>query len=154
MAKHYRLIPDESNNWEVAAFLLIDHLYMPNAHRPNVRFSRIDLHSPIKSLDFIEKLLGPIGYVVNKTLNNSISSAITRLEDNGYLKCDDGECILTNEGFNRSQEIKAKYKKGNLVPIGKTKEAFNSLSGLSENDLKDLIEKVKKNINGSKGIKY
>ena len=27
MAKNYKLIPGENNNWEMASFLLIDHLY-------------------------------------------------------------------------------------------------------------------------------
>ena len=32
MAKNYKLIPGETNNWEVAAFLLIDNLYISNFH--------------------------------------------------------------------------------------------------------------------------
>ena len=143
MAKHYRLIPDESSNWEVAAFLLIDHLHMPNARLPSITFSRIDMHSSIKSLGFIEKLLSPIGYEVNKTLDKSISSAITRLENKGYLKCDDGQCILTNEGFDRLQEIKAKYEEGNRVTIGKTKEITEVLKNLSTDEQKRIMEMLK-----------
>lgn len=154
MAKNYKLIPGENSNWEVASFLLIDHLYISSTRISHIEFSRTDMHSSTAALNFIEKLLGSINYVVNKTLNNSISSAITRLEEKKYLNCEAGECILTNKGFNRLQEIKAKYEEGNRVPIGKIKEAFNSLSNLSENDLKDLIEKVEKNESGSKGIKY
>jgi len=144
MAKHFRLIPDESSNWEVAAFLLIDHLYMPNERLTNNEFSRTDMHSSIKSLDFIEKLLGSIDYEVKKTLNNSISSAITRLEDKGYVKCEDGYCTLTSEGFNRLKEIKYKYKKSDRKPIGKTKEFTDAFKNLSADEQKKLIEKLKK----------
>jgi hypothetical protein len=118
MAKHYKLIPGENNNWEVAAFLLIDHLYTTSSRISHIEFSRTDMHSSTNALNFVEKLLGPIGYVVDKTLSNSISSAITRLEQKGYLKCGDGQCLLTDDGYNRFQEIKDKYIKNNLEAIG------------------------------------
>ena len=95
MAKNYKLIPGETNNWEVAAFLLIDYLYISNFQLSHIEFTRSDMHSSAKALDFIENLLGPIGYVVDNTLSNSISSAVTRLEKKGYLKCWEGHCILT-----------------------------------------------------------
>ncbi|WP_299983129.1 hypothetical protein [Desulfobacula sp.] len=152
MAKNYQLIPGENNNWEVAIFLLIDHLYTPSTQVLHIEFSRVDMHSSINALDFIEKLLGPIDYVVDKTLSNSISSAITRLERNGYLKCEDGQCILTNNGFNRLQEIKGKYVKTNKEPIGLNKELIEAVIKANKKiekaikDSKDLSEDQKKEI--------
>ena len=67
MAKNYKLIPGETNNWEVAAFLLIDYLYISNFQLSHIEFTRSDMHSSAKALDFIENLLGPIGYVVDNT---------------------------------------------------------------------------------------
>jgi hypothetical protein len=142
MAKNFRLIPDERNNWEVAMFLLIDNLYRPN--EPKITFSRTDMHSSIRALNFIEKLLGPIGYEVNKTLGNSISSAITSLVKKGYLKCADGQCELTNEGFNRLQVLKDKFDKNDNVAIGKNKKVFDLISTLSMDELKKALEIARK----------
>ena len=61
MAKNYKLIPGETNNWEVAAFLLIDYLYISNFQLSHIEFTRSDMHSSAKALDFIENLLGPSG---------------------------------------------------------------------------------------------
>jgi len=118
MAKYAQLIRGDDKNWEVAAFLLIDRLYVSSLQTSRIEFSRIDMHSSTRSLNFIEELLGPIGYVVDNTLSNSISSAITRLEQDGYMKREDDQCILTNTGLKRLAEIKSKYKKGNEEPIG------------------------------------
>jgi len=141
MAKNYELIPGERNNWEVSIFLLIDYFYVSSSRMPHISFTRTDIHSSIKSLNFIEKLLGPLGYVVDKTLSNSMSSAITRLDQKGYLKCEDGECILTNEGVNRLQEIKDKYEKNNEVAIGKNRKVFDALKSLDPETRKTVIEK-------------
>ena len=54
MAKNYKLIPGETNNWEVAAFLLIDYLYISNFQLSHIEFTRSDMHSSAKALDFIE----------------------------------------------------------------------------------------------------
>ncbi len=143
MAKNIRLIPDESSNWEVAVFLLIDYCFKPNPSLPSLKYSRTDIHSSIKSLNFIEKLLGSIGYEVKKTLSNSISSAITSLEKNGYIICDDGQCILTEKGFSRLQEIKTKYDEKKKVPIGKTKEMIKALQNCSIDEVERLLQKNK-----------
>jgi len=68
--------------------------------------------------------------VVNKTLNNSISSAVTRIEQKGYLHCLYGECSLTDSGFSRLCEIMSKYEKNNEQPIGKYQLAFQALKNL------------------------
>lgn len=141
MAKNFRLIPGENNNWEVAAFLLIDHLYISSSRISYVEFSRSDTHSSINALNFIENLLGPIGYVVNRTLSNSISSAITRLEQHGYLKCEYGQCSLTNNGQKRLHEIKEKYTKTKKEPIGVNKEIFQALQGLDPETRKTVLKK-------------
>lgn len=141
MTKHRRLIPGENNNWEVAAFLLIDYLYNTNFQMSHIEFLRAD-HSSIKALSFIENLLGPAGHVVDKTLNNSISSAITRLEQKGYLICEDGECILTNDGFNRLQEVKDKYDKNNEEPIGAYGKALQALKSLDPETRKKVLESM------------
>ena len=144
MAKHHRLIPGENNNWEVASFLLIDHLYKTSAKISHIEFTRADMHSSIKALNFIENLLGPIGHVVDKTLSNSISSAITRLEQRGYLICEGGECFLTKDGFNRLQEVKEKYEKNNEEPIGAYGKAFQALNNLDPETRKKVLENIGK----------
>ncbi|TKB05687.1 hypothetical protein [Desulforhopalus sp. IMCC35007] len=130
MAKNYELIPGEKNNWEVAVFLLIDHLFKINSEKPEITFSRTDLHSTTSALYFIKNLLGPLGYVVDKTLNNSISSAVTRTEQKGYLRCLYEECSLTGLGFSRLCVIKGKYEKNNEQPIGKNQLAFQVIKNL------------------------
>ncbi|MBU1194097.1 MAG: hypothetical protein KKE62_07345 [Proteobacteria bacterium] len=144
MTKHRRLIPGENNNWEVASFLLIDFLYIANSQMRHIEFSRADTHSSTKALNFIENLLGPTGHVVNKTLSNSISSAITRLEQKGYLICEDGECILTKDGFDRSREIKDKYDKKNEEPIGAYGKALQALQSIEDPEIR---KKVLENMN-------
>jgi hypothetical protein len=140
MTKHTLLIPGEKSNWEVAAFLLIDYLYVKNSQISHIKFLRAD-HASIKALTFIENLLDPVGHVVDKTLNNSISSAFTNLEQKGYLVCEDGECILTNDGFNRLQEIKSKYDKNNSEPIGAYGKALQALKSLDPEIQKNILEK-------------
>ena len=130
MAKNYKLIPGETNNWEVAAFLLIDYLYISNFQLSHIEFTRSDMHSSAKALDFIENLLGPIGYVVDNTLSNSISSAVTRLEKKGYLKCWEGHCILTDDGLNRLKEIKEKYTRNDIEATWKNRKAFQAIKNL------------------------
>ena len=144
MTKHRRLIPGENNNWEVAAFLLIDYLYIANSQMSHIEFLRADMHSSIKALSFIENLLGPAGHVVDKTLSNSISSAITRLEQKGYLICEDGECILTNDGFDRLQKVKDKYDKNHEEPIGPYGKVLQALESLDP----ETREKVLESMNG------
>ena len=130
MAKNYKLIPGETNNWEVAAFLLIDYLYISNFQLSHIEFTRSDMHSSAKASDFIENLLGPIGYVVDNTLSNSISSAVTRLEKKGYLKCWEGHCILTDDGLNRLKEIKEKYTRNDIEATWKNRKAFQAIKNL------------------------
>jgi len=142
MAKYHRLIIGENNNWEVASFILIDHLYKKNAQISHIQFTRSDMHSSIKALNFIENLLGPAGHVVDKTLSNSISSAITRLEKKGYLICEDGECILTKDGLNRLQEVKEKYDKNNEEPIGAYGKAFQVLNNLDPETRKKVLKNM------------
>ncbi len=154
MAKNYKLIPNENNNWEVASFLLIDHLYVLSSKISHVEFTRADMHSSIKVLNFIENLLGPLDYVVDKTLSNSISSAITRLEGEGYLKCDDGHCFLTNHGIERLKEIKDKYTKNDIEPIGINKykvevskeaeKAIEESEHLTEEQKKEILKNFRK----------
>ncbi|MCG8638408.1 MAG: hypothetical protein MI862_01670 [Desulfobacterales bacterium] len=141
MAKNVRLIPGENNNWEVASFLLIDHLYSSNSIISHIQFSRKDMHSSINALNFIENLLGPIGYVVNRTLSNSISSAITRLEREGYIDCYDGECILTKKGIKKLQEITEKYAETKEEPIGLNKMVFKALESLDPETRKTVLKK-------------
>ena len=145
MAKHHRLIPGKNNNWEVASFLLIDYLYTANCQISHIEFSRTDMHSSTKALNFIENLLGPAGHVVDKTLSNSISSAITRLEQKGYLICENGECILTNNGLNRLQEVREKYDKNNEEPIGAYGKALQALNTLDPEIRKKVLEHLKDN---------
>lgn len=131
MAKNYRLIPGENNNWEVALFLLIDNLFIPNSQISRIEFTRSDMHSSTKALNFIENLLGPLGYVVHKTLSNSISSAITRLEQAGYVNCyEDGQCLLTNDGYKRLQEIKKRHLNNEKEPIGMNKLIVQAVKNL------------------------
>jgi hypothetical protein len=141
MAKNYKLIPGENNNWEIAAFLLIDHLYIPNSKLSHIEFSRSDMHSSTKALDFIEKLLGAIGYVVDKTLSNSISSAITMLERNGYLICAEGDCRLTDDGFNRLQQIKDRYTENNIKAVGKNRKVFQVIENLDPETRQKVLKK-------------
>jgi len=142
MVKHSLLIPGENNNWEVAAFLLIDYLYVINSQISHVEFLRADMHTSIKALDFIENLLGSAGHVVHKTLSNSISSAITRLEQKGYLICEEGECILADDGFNRLKEVKDKYVKNNEEPIGAYGKALQALKRLDPETRKKVLESM------------
>lgn len=144
MAKNYQLIPGETNNWEVAVFLLIDHLFKINSKNPKITFSRTDLHSTTSALHFIENLLGPLRYVVNKTLSNSISSAITRTEQKGYLHCLYGECSLTDSGFIRLCEILDKYEKNNEKPIGKHQLVFQALQNLEPEIRAAVLKNFKK----------
>lgn len=139
MAKYFRLIPGENNNWEVASFLLINYLYTANSQTSHIEFSRTDMHSSTKALNFIESLLGPAGHVVNKTLSNSISSAITKLEQKGYLICEDGECFLTNDGFKRLQEIRDKYDKKNEEPIGAYGKAIQAVNCIEDPETRKRI---------------
>lgn len=142
MAKNFKLIPGENNNWEVATLLLIDHLFIPNPQSSHLEFIRADLHSSMKALNFIENLLGPIGYEVNKTLSNSISSAITRLEQKGYLECEDGECILTENGFKRLQEIRDKYALSSKEAIGKNKELIEIIKNSDPEEIKKILKRL------------
>ena len=96
----------------------------------HIEFTRSDMHSSAKALDFIENLLGPIGYVVDNTLSNSISSAVTRLEKKGYLKCWEGHCILTDDGLNRLKEIKEKYTRNDIEATWKNRKAFQAIKNL------------------------
>ena len=143
MSKHTLLIPGEKSNWEVATFLLIDYLCVGNFQISHFKFLRSD-HASIKALTFIEDLLGPVGHVIDKTLSNSISSAITKLEDKGYLVCEDGECKLTNKGFNRLQEIKNKYDKNTSEPIGAYGKALQALKTLDPEIQKTVLENFNK----------
>jgi hypothetical protein len=139
MAKNYRLIPGENNNWEVASFLLIDHLFVSTSKK-RIEISRLDMHSSTNAINFIKNLLGPLGYVVNKTLSNSISSAITRLERDDYIICyDGGQCTLTDSGLERLQEIKEKYSKSKEEPIGKNKEVFQIIENLSPETRREIL---------------
>ena len=143
MAKNYELIPGERSNWEVAIFLLIDHLH-PGINA-GIWFSRTGLTSSIKALDFIEKLLGPIGYEVNKTLENSISSAITRAVQAEYMDCVDSQCKLTQGGFMRLNEIKSKHGVAQKIPIGKTKnihELAKYINSLPEEEQQEILERL------------
>jgi hypothetical protein len=101
------------------------------------------MHSSTEALDFIENLLGPIGYVVDKTLSNSISSAITRLEEKGYLKCVEGGCVLTDDGLYRLQEIKDGYTQNDIEATGKNRKVFQALKNLDP----ETRQKVLKNFN-------
>ena len=141
MPKHTLLIPGEKSNWEVAAFLLIDYLYVGNSKTSHIKFLRAD-HASIKALTFIENLLGPVGHVVEKKLSNSISSAFSNLEQKGYLVCEDGECILTNDGFIRLKEVKNKYDKNNSEPIGAYGKALQALKGLDPEIQKKYFRKL------------
>ena len=143
MAKNYELIPGEKNNWEVAVFLLIDHLFKISSENPKITFSRMDLHSTTSALCFIENLLGPLGYVVNKTLNNSISSAVTKIEQKDYLHSLYGECSLTDSGFSRLCEIMGKYEKNNEQPIGKYQLAFQALKNLDSETRAAVLKNFK-----------
>lgn len=143
MAKHTLLIPGEKSNWEVAAFLLIDYLYVGDSQMSHIEFLRAD-HASIKALNFIENLLGPAGHVVDKTLCNSISSAFTKLEEKGYLVCEAGECILTNDGFNRLKEVKNKYDKNKSEPIGARGKALQALKNLDPEIRKKVLESFNK----------
>jgi hypothetical protein len=117
MAKNYKLIPEEKNNWEVATFLLIDHIH-PRILAGN-KFSRASLCTSSNGIDFIYKLLGPIGYEVNKTLVNSIASAVSTAVKKGYLECHDGECQLTKTGYSRMHGLKTRYSEvSKPTPIG------------------------------------
>ena len=120
----------------------------------HVEFTRADMHSSIRALNFIENLLGPLDYVVDRTLSNSISSAITRLEGEGYLKCDDGYCFLTNHGIERLKEIKDKYTKNDIEPIGINKykveasieaeKAIEESQHLTEEQKKEILKNFQK----------
>jgi len=79
--------------------------------------------------------------VVNRTLSNSISSSITRLERNGYLRCEDGQCILTNNGLIRLYEIKEKYAKTKEEPIGVNKKVFQAFESLDLETRKIVLQK-------------
>lgn len=144
MAKNFKLIPDENSNWEVAIFLLIDHIN-PGCSTGHY-FSISTLHSSTSSMTFIEKLLGPINYEVSKTLTNSISSAITRIKKAGYITCSDSQCALTKSGYNRLVEIRTKFNKASRVPVGKTKKVADIidtlLNSLPNKDTELLIAKL------------
>lgn len=144
MAKNYKLIPDENSNWEVAIFLLIDHL-CPNIGVGHF-FSRSSLCTSLSALTFIEGLLGSIGYVVSKTLENSISSAITCIDKAGYIRCLDSQCRLTEVGHKRLVEIRTKYAEASRVPVGKTRELHDRIAilrnSMSEEEFKVLMAKL------------
>jgi len=140
MAKNYELIPGERRNWEVAIFLLIDHLY-PGIG-VGMPISRTNLTSSLKAIEFIESKLGKIGYEVNKTLENSISSTITRAMQDNYIDCSDGDCFLTKKGIARLKEIIFKSASAKQAPVGKTKDITDTLNSLSEKQLNELVNSL------------
>jgi len=150
MAKHHKLIPDEGSNWEVAAFLLIDHLYVTDPQMSHIRFTRADAHTSTAALTFIDKLLRPMGHELDNTPSNSISSAITRLEQDGYLTYDGDDCVLTSEGRDRLQEIVAKYDEDNHQAINMEGEVIDYLNNMSPEEEAKLKERLKAALNKDK----
>lgn len=143
MAKNFELIPGERRNWEIAIFLLIDHVN-PGI-RSGQRFSRTGISSTMRSLQFIRNLLEPIGYEVNNTLSASISSAMTKIRDLGYVEYVGNECMLTESGFKRLSEIINKFANSKKVPIGKEKVAHDMAElflSLPEYERAEVIRKA------------
>lgn len=136
MAKHYELIVGEKSNWEVAIFLLIDHVH------PGIRagnwFSRSSLTTSTSGVDFIYKLLGSINYVVNNTLENSISSAITSLVNKKYIELSQGDCRLTNSGLNRMHDFMKRFESEKIFAIGGTK--LQAIGSLNEKEVFEFLE--------------
>jgi len=76
MAKHFKLILGENSNWEVAFFLLIDK-FVPSLKSETV-FSRQNIVGS-SGMNFLHNLLSPIGYEVNKTLENTLQGTINNM---------------------------------------------------------------------------
>lgn len=143
MAKNFQLIEGRDDNWRVAIFLLINHLH-PEIQAGNW-FSRTTMTSTFRALKFIENLLGQIGYEVNNTLENSISSAITKMVKSGDFMCVEGQCKLTLSGFNEFKTTIVAYIKNEKYPVGKMKHISEMLSTLSENEINKIKDLIKKN---------
>lgn len=137
MAKNIALIPGERSNWEIAFFLLIDK--MVPFLKPHTTFSRQTIVGT-SGMNFLHKLLGSIGYEVNKTLENSLQGTInTMVKKRGFLISDGfGDYTLTKKGYERLKEIRKTYNPQRKEAIGITGKAIMAIESLP----KEMGEKV------------
>ena len=138
MAKHFKLILGENSNWEVAFFLLIDK-FVPSLKSETV-FSRQNIVGS-SGMNFLHNLLSPIGYEVNKTLENTLQGTINNMVkkkkyilSNGY-----GEYTLTEIGYNRLIEIQKKYDSKQKQAIGATGKALLTLEFIPDKEIREKV---------------
>jgi len=139
MAKNVALIPGERSNWEVAFFLLIDE--MVPFLKPNMNFDRQDIVSG-SGMNFLHKLLGSIGYEVNKTLEHSLQGTINTMRKKDYIYSDFGRYTLTPKGYERLIEIRDKYNTEKKEYIGKLKASMDWIDSLSEEKIDRMISSI------------
>jgi hypothetical protein len=139
MAKNIALIPGEKSNWEVVFFLVVDK--MVPFLKPNDVFQRQDIVSEV-GMSFIHKILGSIGYEVNKTLENSLQGTINRMVKKKYIIADFGEYRITLEGHARLCEIREKYYPENQAYIGELKQNIEYFESLSEADCENFLQRT------------
>jgi hypothetical protein len=130
MAKNSEMIKGESANWEVMFFRLIDRTvrYL----KPGAHIHRYELVST-EGMDFVRKELGRIGYVVNKTPENTLQTTIGTLVKKKFILTNgSGTYALTNKGYERLIEIQENYDRKKENPIGPTGFALKALENLDE----------------------
>lgn len=140
MAKNQALIANEKSNWEVAFFLLIDKM-IPFL-KPNVNFDRQDIVCT-SGMNFLHKLLGSIGYEVNKTLEHSLQGTINTMRKKDYILSNyQGNYTLTEKGYDRLHEIRGKFNVEKKEYIGKLKESINFVNSLPEENITHIISLI------------
>jgi predicted transcriptional regulator len=93
-------------------------------------------------MTFIHKILGSIGYAVNKTLENSLQGTINNMvKKKGFLLSNGaGDYTLTKKGYERLKEIRENYNPQQKKAIGITGKAIMAIESLP----KEIREKVMK----------
>jgi len=147
MAKNSEMIRGEQANWEVMFFRLIDKM-VPYL-KPGAVIHRSELVST-EGMDFVCKELGRLGYVVNKTPQNTLQTTIGTMVRKEFILTDGaGTYTLTEKGYKRLLEIRENYDPEKENPIGPKGFAMKALENLDPK----MREKILRNFREQNGKK-
>lgn len=137
MAKNSEMIRGEKANWEVMFFRLIDK--MVPCLKPGAFIHRYELVST-EGMDFVRKELGRFGYVVNKTLENTLQTTIGTMVKKEFILTDGaGTYTLTKKGYKRLLEILENYDPEKENPIGPYGLAIKALDNLDPKNKEEVL---------------
>ena len=149
MAKNVALIPGERSNWEVAFFLLIDE--MVPFLKPNMNFDRQDIMSD-SGMNFLHSLLSPIGYQLDKALEESLQGTINKMRKKSYILSDQGRYTLTKKGYDRLIEIREKYIPEKKEYIGNLKESIDTINSFSDEKCERVVSSMSPEVLKKMGV--